>query len=237
MDQPFQFKQFTIHQDRCAMKVGTDGVLLGAWVRLNPQMNAILDVGAGTGIIALALAQRSAAELIDALELDEAAYEQCTENFEASPWSDRLFCYHASFQEYAAEIEEEYDLIVANPPFYSEDVSSGNEARDLARLESSLPFEHLLVCARHLMTPTGTFATIIPYKALERFTKLASEVDFYLNRKCLVQGTPEAEIKRVLLEFSLEEKELVVENLTIERSRHDYTPEYVALVQDFYLKM
>lgn len=219
------------------MKVGTDGVLLGSWAKLKEDTRAILDVGAGTGIIALQLAQRSAAELVDAIELDEDAYEQCIENFEASPWADRLFCYHASFQEFASEMEEPYDLIVSNPPFYSEDVTSGNEARDLARSESALPFEHLLICAHHLLSDTGIFATIIPYKELERFLHLASKVGFYLQRKCLVQGTPTSEVKRALLEFSLEEKEVVEESLTLEITRHKYTPEYIALVQDFYLKM
>ena len=143
---------------------------------------------------------------MDAIELDEDAYEQCIENFEASPWADRLFCYHASFQEFASEMEEPYDLIVSNPPFYSEDVTSGNEARDLARSESALPFEHLLICAHHLLSDTGIFATIIPYKELERFLHLASKVGFYLQRKCLVQGTPTSEVKRALLEFSFRRK-------------------------------
>ena len=98
MTKPFRFKQFNVHQDRCAMKVGTDGVLLGAWVSLEHRPKSILDIGAGTGIIALQLAQRSGAEVIDALELEENAYEQCVENFERSPWSDRLFCYHAGLE-------------------------------------------------------------------------------------------------------------------------------------------
>ena len=140
----FQFKQFTIHQDQCAMKVGTDGVLLGAWISLQHQPESILDIGAGTGLIALQLAQRSTAGLIDAIELDEDAYEQCVANFEASPWGDRLFCYHAGFDEFVDEMDEQYDLIVSNPPFYAEEVSSGNTSRDQARQNSSLPFDELI---------------------------------------------------------------------------------------------
>jgi tRNA1Val (adenine37-N6)-methyltransferase len=119
MSLPFHFKEFSIHQDRCAMKIGTDGVLLGAWATINPDANQILDLGAGTGIIALQLAQRNAFADIDAIEIDDAAFEQCTDNFENSPWADRLFCYHASAQEFATEMNEAYDLIVSNPPFYS----------------------------------------------------------------------------------------------------------------------
>ena len=141
MSKPFQFKQFTVHQDRCAMKVGTDGVLLGAWTSLEHQPDSILDIGAGTGLIALQMAQRSPAELIDAIELDEAAYEQCVANFEASAWSDRLFCYHAGLDEFVDEIDDQYDLIVSNPPFYSENVSSGDASRDQARQNNSLPFD------------------------------------------------------------------------------------------------
>ena len=115
---PFKFKQFTIEQDRCAMKIGTDGVLLGAWVSLKNNPFSILDIGAGTGIIALQLAQRSHAEMIDALEIDENAYEQCVDNFENSQWGDRLFCYHASLEEFVEEIEDKYDLIISNPPFF-----------------------------------------------------------------------------------------------------------------------
>ena len=141
---PFKFKQFTINQDRCAMKIGTDGVLLGAWTSIETNPFSILDIGAGTGIIALMLSQRSNAENIEAIEIDANAYEQCVENFEASPWADRLFCYHAGLDELVEEIDEQYDLIVSNPPFFSEEVSSGNDARDKARQNQSLPFDELL---------------------------------------------------------------------------------------------
>ena len=116
-EKPFQFKQFSIFQEKAAMKVGTDGVLLGAWVQLKNNPFSILDIGAGTGLIALMMAQRSDAEVIDAIELNDDAYEQTVENFENSDWGDRLFCYHAYFQEFVAEINDEYDVIISNPPF------------------------------------------------------------------------------------------------------------------------
>ncbi len=237
MSLPFQFKQFSVSQDRCAMKIGTDSVLLGAWVSLENNPESILDIGAGTGVIALQLAQKSTAETIDAVEIDDDAYEQCSENFEASPWADRLFCYHASIQEFASEIEEKYDLIISNPPFFSEDYKTDDDARDTARFNEALPFQHLLVSASHLLSEKGVFALIIPKKEEEHFIQLASESNLYPQRICEVKGTPTSEVKRVLLEFSFEKVELKRESLTIEISRHQYTPEYIHLVKDFYLKM
>ena len=130
MSKPFRFKQFSVAQDHCAMKIGTDAVLLGAWTNLDSQPNSILDIGAGTGILALMMAQRSGAELIDAIEIDDAAYEQCVGNFEASDWGDRLFCYHASLDEFTEEIEDQYDLIISNPPFYTDTFKTENEERN-----------------------------------------------------------------------------------------------------------
>ena len=125
-NQPFVFKKFSINQNKCAMKIGTDSVLLGAWTTVENYLNTILDIGAGAGILSLMLAQRSNAELIDAIEIDNSAYEQCVENFEQSKWNDRLFCYHASLLEFTEEIEDQYDLIISNPPFYSEDFKTKN---------------------------------------------------------------------------------------------------------------
>ncbi len=234
---PFQFKQFTVHQDRCAMKVGTDGVLLGAWTSLTHQPNSVLDIGAGTGLIALQLAQRSFAETIDALELDDNAYEQCVQNFETSPWGDRLFCYHASFMEFVGEIEDKYDLIVCNPPFYKEEVSSGNDARDMARQSSSLPLTQLLDGVSQLLSGQGRFTVVLPYSYLEETINDAQHVGLYPNRMLMVRGNPASPFKRVLLEFSKKITALKKGELTIETERHQYTPEYVALTQAFYLKM
>lgn len=233
----FQFKQFTIQQDRTAMKVGTDGVLLGAWAPVGHNPFSILDIGAGTGLIALMLAQRSHAEQIDALEIDGDAYEQCVENFEDSPWADRLFCYHAGLDEFMEEPEDEYDLIVANPPFYTEDYTSGNEQRDKARFAEAMPFEDLTEAASILLSHTGVFAVIIPYKEEAKFIALAQKEGLHPFKITRVKGTPTTEIKRSLIAFIRTEQETVIDEMVIEIARHQYTPEYTALTQDFYLKM
>ena len=233
----FQFKQFIIQQDRCAMKVGTDGVLLGAWAPVEHNPFSILDIGAGTGLIALMLALRSHAEQVDALEIDEDAYEQCVDNFENSPWGDRLFCYHAGLDEFMEEPEDEYDLIVSNPPFYTDDYKSGDEQRDTARFADALPFEDLAEAASILLSDIGIFAVIIPYKEEERFIALAAENELFPIKITRVKGTPSSEIKRSLIAFSRIQKEPVIDELVIETARHQYTPEYTALTQDFYLKM
>lgn len=229
------------------MKVGTDGVLLGAWAPVSENTYSILDIGSGTGIIALMLAQRSSAALIDALEIDEEAYEEAVENFENSPWSDRLFCYHAGLDEFIEEPEDDpseselvqqYDLIVSNPPFHTENYFSGDNKRDQARFTESLPFEDLAEAANLLLSENGIFAIIIPFAAEAKFIALAHDFELYPIKITRVKGTPNTEIKRSLLAFSRNKPEYFpTDELVIEIGRHEYTPEYMALTQDFYLKM
>lgn len=235
----FTFKQFTIQQDRCAMKVGTDGVLLGAWAPLYNHPSTILDIGTGTGLLALMLAQRSDAEQIDALEIDTEAFTQAVENFENSIWNDRLYCYNASLEDFTEEFFEEitYDLIVSNPPFYAERYKSGDKPRDLARFTDSLPFEQLIACTEGLLSEDGIFAVIIPHKEEENFIQQSAEYGLYPFKICHVQGKPDAEIKRSMIAMTRIPAEITFENLIIETQRHQYTEEYIALTQDFYLNL
>lgn len=241
---PFKFKQFTVNQNKCAMKIGTDGVLLGAWTSIENNPFSVLDIGTGTGIISLMLAQRCNAELIDAIEIDDNAYEECVENFEQSPWGDRLFCYHASLEEFVNEIEDKYDLIISNPPFYSDDYKTENSQRDLARFQEALPFEHLIESVSKLLEANGIFSIIIPFKEETRFITLASKFNLFPNSVLHVKGNLSSPIKRSLIEFSFhalpagrQESELRIEELIIETERHHYTLDYINLTKDFYLKM
>ncbi|MBC8883899.1 methyltransferase [Flavobacterium piscinae] len=234
----FQFKQFSIQQNRCAMKVGTDSVLLGAWCPIENNPFSVLDIGAGTGILSLMIAQRSHAEQIDAIEIDEDAYEQCVENFENSPWGDRIFCFHAGLDEFVEEPEDEYDLIISNPPFYTEDFKTENSQRDLARFQDAMPFENLVEAANLLLSENGIFAVIIPHKEEESFIDLCAEVELYPVKVTRVKGTPTTEIKRSLLAFKRYELPVLeADELIIEINRHEYTDDYINLTKDFYLKM
>ena len=220
------------------MKIGTDGVLLGAWTPIENNPFSILDIGTGTGIIALMLAQRSSANQIDALEIDEDAFEQATDNFENSPWSDRLFCFHAGLDEFVEEPEDEYDLIVSNPPFYSEDYKSNNDQRNLARFQDAMPFEDLIEAAALLLSENGIFSVIIPFKEEESFSALATAYELFPLKITHVKGTPTSQIKRSLLAFSRNKTQnFPIDELVIETERHIYTPDYIALTKDFYLKM
>ncbi|MGK0412909.1 MAG: tRNA1Val (adenine37-N6)-methyltransferase [Polaribacter sp.] len=237
---PFHFKEFTIHQDQTAMKVGTDGVLLGAWCSVADYPDTILDIGAGTGVISLMMAQRSDALTIDAVEVDESAYEQTVDNFEKSDWGDRLYCYHASFQEFADEIAEEeetYDLILSNPPFYNDNFETQVSARNKARFTSALSFENLLLGVSKILSENGSFSVIIPFKEEKSFINLAKKNKLLLNRVCRVQGHKTSEVKRSLMAFSFHQSEIEEEHLIIEIERHQYTEQYINLTKDFYLKM
>ena len=208
-NQPFKFKQFSIDQDRCAMKIGTDGVLLGAWSSLDHNPDSILDIGTGTGLIALMLAQRSDAQLIDAIEIEENAYEQSVENFEKSDWGDRLFCYHAAFDEFVEEMqdEEKYDLIISNPPFYSEDYKTGNENRDQARFAEALPLTELIEGASLLLSENGHFDMIIPFSEESNALEIGKNYSLFPNRITRVKGTETSPIKRSLISFGFGEIE------------------------------
>jgi len=220
------------------MKVGTDGVLLGAWCSLESLPKTILDIGTGTGIISLMLAQRSSAITIDGLEVDPSAYMQTVDNFENSDWSDRLYCYNTSFQKFVDDTNKEtYDLIVSNPPFYTEDYITKNSSRNKARFTSSLTFKELIGGISKILSKSGFFSTIIPFKEESTFICLAEQHSLHLNKICRVQGNKNSEIKRSLMTFSFNKVKISETNLIIENSRHKYTKEYEELTNNFYLKM
>ena len=220
------------------MKIGTDGVLLGAWCSLKDNPMKILDIGSGTGLISLMLAQRSNALIIDSVEVENNAHLQTVENFKKSKWSDRLFCYNYTFQEFSKKSEDnKYDLIVSNPPFYTDSFETTNTARNKARFTSSLSFIELIKGVLKTLTRQGNFTTIIPFKEEEAFIFLAKEEKLFINKICRVKGNNTSEIKRSLLTFSFYKKKIHISSLTIEKARHLYTDDYINLTKDFYIKM
>lgn len=230
----FRFKQFTVFHDRCAMKVGTDGVLLGAWANIKDTQQ-ILDIGTGTGLIALMLAQRSSAE-IDAVEIDLDAFNQARENINNSPWSNRIKIYHDSIQNYAINYSKYYNLLISNPPFFINASKSTINARNLARHNDLLKEIDILKTAKNILYKNGRLAIIYPTEQAEIFQEQAKIFGFYCQRKLYVKSTLTSPIKRILLEFSQSQLEYQEQTLIIENARHNYSTEFINLIKDFYLK-
>lgn len=232
----FNFKQFSIQQDLCSMKVGTDGVLLGAWTNTD-NASRILDIGTGTGLIALMLAQRSDA-IITAVDAEENAYNQTKINFNASPWKERLSIVHAKIQEY--QTDEKFDLIVSNPPYFTGYFSSDNLSRNIARsADVLLPYEDLIAAAKRLLREDGRLSLILPFDQQEKMGSIAVENGFIQSRRTIVKTKIGKDPKRVLLEWvnSNKEIEFISNELIIQADDNGrvYTPEYINLTKDFYL--
>jgi tRNA1Val (adenine37-N6)-methyltransferase len=233
----FQFKQFRIIQERSAMKVGMDGVLIGAWVDTSGT-ERILDIGTGTGMIALMMAQKNSFSLIDAIEIDPEAFEEAEMNFQESPWNDRIRIECCSFQEFTKQNDRKYDLIVSNPPFFAKDgLKAPAQNRAQARHSNSLPFEVLISGAKNLLAENGRIALILPVESLPEIKNLAISNHLYLSRLCRIKTNPVKPDFRILVEITQKECVTCEENLMIEfEKHHDYTPEYKELTKDFYLK-
>lgn len=229
------------------MKIGTDGVLLGAWSSIEHNPENILDIGTGTGLIALMMAQRADAELIDALEIEDNAYEQAVENFEKSDWGDRLFCYHVGFDEFVEEMqdEEKYDLIISNPPFYEPPLPSAfpqkeekiKKDRQLARFSDALPLTELIEGASLLLSENGHFDLIIPFSEEKKTIEIAKSHNLFPNKITRVKGTETSPIKRSLISSSFQKTGPKIDELILEISRHNYTEKFKKLVAPFYLKL
>lgn len=230
----FRFKQFTVGQDRCAMKVGTDGVLLGAWTQPK-DAKAILDIGTGTGLIALMLAQRNGAD-IDAIDIDQEATLQARENFEASPWSDRLHAIHNSIQHYSETVSKRYDLIVSNPPYFIGAHPAPSEARNIARhMDDSLSIEELSSCVKKLLQPQGRFCVILPFMEGMKFIDQAKQEGLFANRITKVKTKADRPEKRLMMEFEMVMKTPVEDELIILEADDSYSQAYVALTFEYYM--
>lgn len=229
----FRFKQFAIEQDGVPMKVGTDGVLLGAWVGFDGSERRVLDIGTGTGVIALMAAQRSAAESIVGVDVELVAVERARENFARSPWSGRLLAECVAVQEFTAT--EPFDVIISNPPYFVDSLRSPDEGRTTARHTAALPFADLDEVAGRLLAERGRMALILPPAEMARF---AAQSRLAMVRRCDVRSVPRGEVKRVMAEFvRTAAAECRCEEMTIETERRgEFSDEYRRLTKDFYLK-
>lgn len=232
----FKFKQFTIWQDKCAMKVGTDGVLLGAWTDCS-KASKILDIGTGTGLIALMLAQRTAGinTYIDAIEIEENASKQAQSNITKSKWNNRINVYNKALQNFTPT--KKYDLIVTNPPYFINSLAAQSEERTVARHTAVLHYETILDFIQLHLEQNGKFSIIYPAESFNKLKDYALNKGLFLVRQTDIHPTPISEIKRILAEFKIEEKELTHNSLIIEENgRHQYSEGYISLTKDFYLK-
>ena len=228
----FRFKQFAVEQEDVAMKVGTDGVLLGAWAN-SDNVKRILDIGTGTGVIALQMAQRNPIAHIHAVEIDNTAAKRARANFDLSPWAERLTVEQTAVQEFAPA--EKFDLIVSNPPYFVDSLLPPDAKRSTARHTHDLTFEELDSAVCRLLDDNGRFALILPVAEFEKYLALTQ---LHLVRRCDVCPVEGGAIKRIMGEFAKQPTtEIEIENIAIERGRRgDYTDDYRALTKDFYLK-
>jgi len=232
----FRFRQFNIEQDRCAMKVGTDAVLLGAWVEVDGAKNA-LDVGTGTGVIAIMLAQRQPSLAVHGVEIDNFAYAQASENMQASPWAERLQVFPGAIQDYAQNSGQTYDLIVSNPPFFTGGVFSESPDRHHVRQTVKLPHGDLLAACRKLLAPKGVFAVVLPLLEGLRFVELARSYRLYCERMTEVHTKAGKPVSRLLLQFKSEILDTLRKDTIIlqEDDTNIRTEAYRRLTDDFYL--
>ncbi len=229
----FRFKQFTVYHDKCAMKVGTDGVLLGAWADTE-NCNMILDVGSGSGLISLMLAQRSHA-LIDSVEIDKNAYLQSLENINNSEWKNRITVHYSSFADFCTQTNKKYNLIVSNPPYFSNSLLPPDKKRQLARHDNTLPLADLLSGCACLLNDSGKMAFILPISAESDLDNIIVDKNLFILRKTKVKPTTTSAPKRLLIEIGNKKSGFCEDELIIETGRHIYSEDFKLLTKDFYL--
>lgn len=231
----FQFKKFTVYHDKCAMKVGTDGLMLGAWVDVK-EATKVLDIGTGSGVIALMVAQRCHA-MIDAIDISEGAYIQSLENFKSCDWTERLTTFHMGLKDFA-ELNhgQGYDLIVSNPPYFHNNLKPTKHDRAVARHSIELDLKKLVLYSSRLLAKNGRMCFILPYEQLEQLSLEAKVNQLFLTKLTKVYPKPRKPIKRVLVQLEKSEKELAGDKLIIEGDSGGYSDEYRVLLKEFYLK-
>ena len=230
---PFRFKQFAVAQDKCAMKVNTDGVLLGAWAEVR-DAKSILDIGTGTGVIALLLAQKNLSASIDAIDIDEDAVQQAEENFKQSPWSNRLKTIHNSLQNFSSETK--YDLIISNPPYFIDDYKTADKRKNTAKHSTALTFEELMHGINLLLADTGKVFLVIPVFNAQRLQAIAANENLWLTKQTEVMAVGGKPPYLALLQFERVKQDVLYASLTIKNAEGNFSDEYVELTRAFYLK-
>lgn len=233
---PFQFKYFSVTQEHCTHKVGTDGVLLGAWVNITGRENCILDIGTGSGLIALMLAQRTNGKTqIDAVDIDAGNVRHAAENIRQSPWPEKIKVHHTPIQNFFPA--RKYDLIISNPPYFERSLLPPDEKRTLARHTGTLPFEELLSNTIRLLSDKGRFAVILPAAGALKFTALARTEQLQVLRRTSFRSKPHKPWERLLIEFSRTVTSAEESGLTLYDQNNEWSTDYSTLTREFYLKI
>lgn len=228
----FKFKRFTVNQEDCAMKVGTDGVLLGAWADI-PQGCSVLDIGTGTGLIALMAAQKGAGS-VTAVEFDVAASVRAASNVAVSEWADRIAVINCDIADYHPDTK--YDRILSNPPYFRDALRSPDYGRNLARHNDSLSYETLIGCSASMLADNGTLSVVLPYDEVEEFVRRAQTGGLYMSKRTDVMTSRCNNPKRSLLTFSSVVVQPVTDVLRMRDDTGEETSDYINLVKDFYLR-
>jgi tRNA1Val (adenine37-N6)-methyltransferase len=231
----FQFKQFTIQQDKCAMKVCTDACLFGAYMASELPLlpvNTILDIGAGTGLLSLMLAQKTKA-LIDAVEIDNAAFEQAKENIATSSWKEKINIYHADIFKF--KTGKTYDHIISNPPFFEDDLRSNDEQKNLAKHDSSLTLDKLIKTIDQLLDADGSFSILLPFHRTIYFEEATVKLNFHPAKKILVKQTPIHNYFRSICIFSRKPGTSIQKEIIIKNETGNYSEGFINLLKDYYL--
>lgn len=231
----FRFKRFGVNDSDCAMKIGTDGVLLGAWCNV-VKSHKVLDVGSGSGLIALMIAQRSEA-LITGIEIDPSATRQSTENIESSPWGDRIGIVNADFVEWASNEtnNHRFDHIVSNPPFFSNGPTAPQSARATARHDDTLGYDQLINLSKRLLTPDGKLSIISPIERKDDIIFHCELAQMHISRLTTVYSKNGGKAVRIMWEIGLEKATTTTSVINIRNSHNQYSSEYIELTKDFYL--
>ncbi len=236
----FRFKEFIIYQDKCSMKVCTDACIFGAYVarvisNFELQISNCLDVGSGTGLLSLMVAQKNPDIIIDAVEIEKNAFHQAKENFLISKWNDRLNMFHSDVKDFVSP--KKYDVIISNPPFYQNELPSTEKNKNIARHDEGLTLKDLITTIEKYISDTGIFSVLLPYQRIKFFEDLAEEKKFFLQEKLLIRQTPSHNFFRGILFFSNSKTDTKTNDLIIKSAEGNYTNEFTELMKEYYLKL
>ncbi len=235
----FRFKEFTIQQEKCSMKVCTDACIFGAWIAEKVASNQLpvascLDIGCGTGLLSLMFAQKNPNAIIDAVEIEKNAHEQAKENFSNSEWNNRLKIFHIDVKDFVSQ--KKYDLIISNPPFYENELQSNEKNKNIAKHDEGLLLKDLVAITEKHLSPRGYFAVLLPYHRIKYFEELAEGSNFFLHQKLLIRHTPTHNFFRGILLFGNCKTDVKINELTI-KNGESYTHEFTELLKDYYLSL